>query len=62
MFVLAQLDLLAAFDTLDDFILLCSLKTTFDVCGMAVKWFDSYIRGRFQSVVMNGLQSKPLLL
>ena len=29
---------------------------------MALKWFDSYIRERFQSVVINGLSSKLALL
>ena len=59
---LTLLDLSAAFDTLDHSILLRKLETTFGICGMALKWFDSYIRERFQSVVINGLPSKPALL
>ena len=64
MSVLTLLDLSAAFDTLYRFILLRRLeeKKTFRICGMALKWFDSYIRERFQSVVINGLSSKPALL
>ena len=62
MSVLTLLDLSAAFDTLDHSILLRRRETTFDICGMTLKWFDSYIRERFQSVVINGLQSKPALL
>ena len=47
MSVLTLLDLSAAFDTLDHSILLRRLETTFGICGMALKWFDSYIRKRF---------------
>ena len=61
MSVLTLLDLSAAFDTLDHSILLRRLETTFGICGMALKWFDSYIK-RLQSVVINGLPSKPALL
>ena len=53
--VLTLLDLSAAFDTLDHSILLRRLETTFGIRGMALKWFDLYIRERFQSVVINGL-------
>ena len=60
--VLTLLDLSAAFDTLDHSILLRKLETTFGICGMALKWLDSCIRERFQSVVINGLPSKPALL
>ena len=56
------LDLLAAFDTLDHSILLRRLETTFGICGMAHKWFWLAFRERFQSVVINGLPSKPALL
>ena len=59
--VLTLLDLSAALDTLDHSILLRRLETTFGICGMALKWFDSYIK-RLQSVVINGLPSKPVLL
>ena len=64
MSVLTLLDLSAAFDTLYHFILLRRLekKKKFGICGMALKWFDSYIRERFQSVVINGLSSKLALL
>ena len=62
MSVLTMLDLSAAFDTLDYSILLRRLHTTFGICGMALRWFDSCIRERFQSVIINGLQSKRALL
>ena len=38
------------------------LPLSFGICGMTLKWSDTYIRERFQSVVINGLPSKPALL
>jgi len=48
--ILAQLDLLAAFDTVDHDILLSRLQQTFGVDGAAHWWFRSYLHGRTQYV------------
>ena len=57
------LDLSAAFDTLDHPILLKRLETTFGVRGAVRDWFVSYLRGRFQSVIVDGVvsASRPLV-
>lgn len=60
--LLSLLDLSAAFDTLDHDILLQRLHTTFGVCDTALDWFKSYLTDRTQSVVVNGVSSKPALL
>ena len=60
--LLSLLDLSAAFDTLDHGILLQRLHTTFGVCDTALEWFKSYLTDRTQSVVLNGVSSKPALL
>lgn len=60
--VLSLLDLSAAFDTIDHKILLKRLEDTFGITATALKWFDSYIEDRFQSVVIDGRKSKPALL
>ena len=56
---MALLDLSAAFDTLDHPILLKRLQTTFGV----LDWFVSYLSGRFQSVIVDGVvsASRPLV-
>ena len=56
------LDLSAAFGTFDHSVLLRRLETNFGIYGMAHKWFWLVFRERFQSVVINGLPSKPALL
>ena len=46
--ILVLLDLTAAFDTLDHDILLQRLEYRFGITGTALKWFESYLRGRTQ--------------
>ena len=59
--VLALLDLCAAFDTLDDPILLQRLETTFGISGTVLDWFASYVEGREQSVMVDNVleRSQP---
>ena len=61
--LVALLDLSAAFDTLDHPILLKRLETTFGVTGTVIDWFVSYLSGRFQSVIVDGVvsASRPLV-
>ena len=55
---LVLLDLSAAFDTVDHNILLRRLETSFGVTGDALKWFDSYLSGRTQRVIVDGKLSE----
>ena len=59
---MALLDLSAAFDTLDHPILLERLETTVGVRGTVLDWFVSYLSGRFQSVIVDGVVSASRLL
>jgi len=60
--ILALLDLSAAFDTFDHTILLRPLEITFGISGVALSWFESYLSDRTQSVVVDGLMSRPIPL
>ena len=57
--LLALLDLSAAFDAIDHSILLRRLEVTFGLGGTVLKWFTSYILGRYQSVAIDGKFSAP---
>lgn len=52
--VLILLDLSAAFDTIDHTILLKRLETRFGFGGIALKWIESFLCGRTQSVCIGG--------
>ena len=55
--ILLQLDLSAAFDTIDMSTLLRRLRCTFGVSGPALSWIASYLVGRKQSVRVGEEQS-----
>lgn len=57
--LLVALDLSAAFDTLSHDILLRRLRRSAGVSGRALEWFDSYLRGRTQAVVIGKHSSSP---
>ena len=48
--LLVLLDLSAAFDTADDDIHIHRLQSLLGLCGSALQWFRSYLRGRLQQV------------
>ena len=52
----------AAFDTVDHDILLKRLEITYGITGTALKWFESYLAGRQQSVNLSGQCSKQTKL
>ena len=54
-------DLSAAFDTIDPAALLKKIEAT-GVKGTPLKWLESYMSGRSQSVIWNGRQSESLNL
>ena len=61
MAILSLLDLLAAFDTIDHYILITRLRSTFGCSGTVLEWFVSYLSCRTQSVFV-GRKSTPSVL
>ena len=51
-------DLSKAFDSLPHSLVLASLAKV-GVCGTLYSWFQSYLSGRQQQVVLNGVSSQP---
>jgi hypothetical protein len=60
--LLVLLDMSAAFDTIDHNLLFQRLETTIGVRDKALDWFKSYFSDRSQSVCINGVSSKAVLL
>ena len=58
-FVLLLLDLSAAFDTIDQKILLSRLNSVFGIQSTARQWFQSYLSDRYQSISVNDSSSSP---
>ena len=52
--LLGMFDLSAAFDTVDQAILLRRLEVSFGIRGVALNWFASYMSGRSQQVSVHG--------
>ena len=55
--MLVLLDLSAAFDTIDHNIMLDRLNKKYGIEGTALKWFESYLQHRTQSVLVNDKES-----
>ena len=60
--ILVLLDLSAAFDTIDHQKLLNLLDRSFGIKGSALKWFESYLKERTQTVQVGAAKSKPVTL
>ena len=58
--LLVLLDLSAAFDTIDHAILLKLLKDRIGLDCSVLKWFETYLRGRSQTVCVNTSESLPV--
>ena len=55
--VVMFLDLSVAFDTIDQCMLLQILRNEIGVCDLALKWFESFLIGRTQTVKLNDAYS-----
>ena len=55
--VLVQIDLSAAFDTIDHTLLLDELNRKYGIEGTVLSWFKSYLSGRTMSVFLDGESS-----
>ena len=62
MAALIMIDMSAAFDTINHRILLDRLQQSFGITGTAHMWFESYLTGRTQSVLIEGHSSEPVIL
>ena len=60
--VLVLLDLSAAFDVIDHEILSQRLSLSYGICDSSLKWIQSYLRDRQQSVTIGSSTSDPRLL
>ena len=60
--VLVLLDLSAAIDTIDHYVLFCRLEKMFGLSGMVLQWFRSHLEERSQRVSVHGAISIVLSL
>ena len=60
--ILVLLDLSAAFDTIDHQKLLNLLNQSFGIRGVALKWFELYLKDRTQTVQIGSCTSTPVTL
>ena len=60
--IIVLLDLSAAFDTIDHQKLLNLLNQSFGLRGVALKWFESYLKDRTQTVQIGSCTSTPITL
>ena len=60
--VLVELDLSAAFDTIDHAVLLNRLLVTFGVTGTALNWIKSYLTARISFVKIDSISSSTISL
>ena len=58
--VVLLVDLSSAFDTVQHDILMRILEKSLHIRGTALKWFQSFLTGRTQAVVVNGVESEWL--
>ena len=56
--ILVLLDLSAAFDVIDHDKMLSNLQVIHGIEGTALEWYRSYLSDRYQTVVINGVQSE----
>ena len=57
--VLTLLDFSSAFNTIDHYILLHTLRSLYGISGTALSWFESYLTGRTQTVTVHDRRSRP---
>jgi hypothetical protein len=57
--IMVFLDYSAAFDTIDQNLLLLKLQNEYGVTGTALKWFTSYLKDRYYQVKINNHLSEP---
>ena len=62
MVIVIQLDLSAAFDTVDHAVLLALLEKRFGITGQALNWMKSYLKGRTFCVKIGTSRGKRVLL
>ena len=60
--VVILLDLSAAFDTVDHNKLLTILEKEIGIAGTALKWFESFLKGRTQKVKIGSTYSEEMEL